>query len=514
MTVSLPLWPVYIDDFLGAIIMIILALAAFTYARRLTRLDPENALWIYIFWFCTALVVLAVSRGVGHILRFILVLSGHTTAWNFLAPYSGGLNTLALAAVAILTLYYRSMQRIMARVQADARSLNKAHSALVELNQTLEQRVEHRTMELRLSEQKFRHLFEGSKDMIFFCNSQTEITDINDAGVHLLGFAKSAEVVGRSLKSFFVDREQCDRYFRILYNQGHVNEFELKFARRDNSRLYLMITTSAIHDDSGTIQGCEAIAKDLTRFKEVTDQLIQSENMASVGQLAAGVAHEINTPLGIILGYTQLLAEDFAGQPDVFDTLKTVEKQTKICKRIVADLLKFSRNTAEWVKKAADINTCLDEVLAIVEHSLNMDHIYVQRSMTSGLPRVLVDRERLRQVLVNIINNAHHAIGAEGIIGVWTSYEPKFQKVEIVIGDTGCGIPAKTIGRIFDPFFTTKGVGKGTGLGLSVSFGIIKDHNGSLEAFSPPRQQQFIEAGMRTTFHLRLPIRQEGDHDA
>lgn len=514
MTASLPLWPVYINDFFGAILMIILALAAFIYARRLTLLDPANVLWIYIFWFCTALVALAVSRGIGHILRFLLILSGHDAAWNFLSPYSGSLNTMAFTAVAVLTFYYHSMQRVIARVQTDARSLNRAHDALTELNQTLEQRVEERTMELRLSEQKFRHLFEGSKDMIFFCDSQARITDINDTGVNLLGFENTAEVIGRSLKSFFVDQEQCDRYFRILHAQGHVKEFEIEFARRDNSRLYLMITTSAIHDDRGTIQGCEAIAKDLTRFKEVTDQLIQSENMASVGQLAAGVAHEINTPLGIILGYTQLLEEDFTGRPEVFETLKTVEKQTKICKRIVADLLKFSRNTAEWVKKAADINACLEEVLAIVEHSLNMDHIYIQRSMASGLPRVPVDGERLRQVLVNIINNAHHAIGVEGIIGIWTFYDPESQEVEIVIGDTGCGIPAKTIGRIFDPFFTTKGVGKGTGLGLSVSFGIIKDHNGSLEAFSPPRQQQFLEAGMRTTFHIRLPTRPEGDHDA
>jgi len=149
-----------------------------------------------------------------------------------------------------------------------------------------------------------------------------------------------------------------------------------------------------------------------------------------------------------------------------------------------------------------------------VEHSLNMDHIYVQRSMASGLPLVPVDRERLRQVLLNIINNAHNAIGVEGIIGVWTFYYPESQEVAIVIGDTGCGIPAKAISRIFDPFFTTKGVGKGTGLGLSVSFGIIKDHNGSLEAFSPPRQQQFLKAGMHTTFHIRLPVRPEGDNDA
>jgi len=190
--------------------------------------------------------------------------------------------------------------------------------------------------------------------------------------------------------------------------------------------------------------------------------------------------------------------------------LQIVEKQTKVCKRIVADLLKFSRHTTSGEMTSAAINQCLEEVLSVVEHSLNMDHIYVQREFTDALPEVVIDRERLRQVLVNMITNAHHAIGREGIVGVWSRFNSHCRELEIIIGDTGAGIPPSTIGRIFDPFFTTKGVGKGTGLGLSVSFGIIKDFGGRIEVQSPPEEDILVKAGMHTAFRIFLPVEPAG----
>ena len=510
---GLPLLPVYLVEFIGASLMIVLSLVSFYYARLLTRLDPKSVLWTYLFWLSMALVAFAISRSAGHVLRYIFILLDYQQAWDFIAPYSGGLNSLIFTAVAVLTFYYHTMHGVIEQVRADASALaqandqlEKAHDALYQLNQTLEQQVENRTRELRLSEQKFRRLFEGSKDMIFFCDEKARINGINNSGAELLGYGSPEEIVGQAMPSFFVDEENWSRYFCKLGSQGHVKDFEAELLRKDGSHRYVMITASAIQDEKKQLIGCEGIAKDLTHFKEVTDQLIQSENMASVGQLAAGVAHEINTPLGIILGYTQLLEEDFENQPEVLETLQIVEKQTKVCKRIVADLLKFSRRSIEGQKSPTDINQCLEEVLGIVEHTLNMDHIYIQRYLVDNLPEVLVDRERIRQVLVNIINNAHHAIGKEGIVGTWTRFNEHCQEIQIIIGDTGSGIPPKILSRIFDPFYTTKGVGKGTGLGLSVSFGIIQDHEGQIEAFSPPRDQEVIDAGMHTAFHITLPV--------
>lgn len=510
MSEGLSFLPIYVGDIVGASLMILLSALAVRYAWRLTRLDRKSVLWTYLFWLCIALVAFALSRSLGHILRFVMGAYGCPVGWRFLAPYSGGFNSIAFTAVAVLTFYFYTMYTVNERVRRDAEALADAHWSLQSLNQTLEQRVEARTHELRRSEQKFRRLYEASKDMIFFCDADGRLTDINNSGVELLGYQHPQELVGQHLSAFFLDEEKYARYYCTLNSKGHLKDFEVEFTRQDGQRLYLMVTASALVDEDNKMHGCEAIAKDLTHFKQVTDQLIQSENMASVGQLAAGVAHEINTPLGIILGYTQLLTEDFVDNAVVLEPLQIVEKQTKVCKRIVADLLKFSRHTTSGEMTSAAVNQCIEEVLSVVEHTLNMDHIYVQREFAEDLPEVVIDRERLRQVLVNMITNAHHAIGKEGIVGVWSRFNAHCRELEIIIGDTGAGIPPSTIGRIFDPFFTTKGVGKGTGLGLSVSFGIIKDFGGRIEVQSPPSDALLVKAGMHTAFHVFLPVEPAG----
>ncbi len=518
---GLPLLPVYLVDFFGASLMILLSLIAFYYAKKLTDLEPRNVLWTYLFWLCMSLVAFALSRGIGHVLRFVFNLLGFPGFWKFLAPYSGGLNTITFVSVAVLTFYYPNVRKVIDLIQDDAkklsetnRKLEEAHRALKELNLNLEKIVEERTRELKISEQKFRGLFEGSKDMIFFCDEQGRISDINDSGVALLGFQDQGEIIGKPLVELFSQEENWEQYYSTLCGEGHIKDLEVEFTRADGTKLFLIITASAIKDDQGNIKGCEGIAKDLTQFKRVMEQLIQSEKMASIGQLAAGVAHEINTPLGIILGYTQLLQEDFEDQPEVYETLQIIEKQTKICRRIVADLLRFSRQTIEDQKLPVDVNKCLEDALAIIEHSLNLDRIYVHKEYTEDLPKILGNPEKLRQVFINIVTNAHHAIGQEGIVGIWTRYNRKANEVEIIIGDTGPGIPPEIINKIFDPFFSTKEVGKGTGLGLSLSFGFIRDHGGSIEVQSPPEENFLKRAGMETVFIVHLPALKEENEGA
>ncbi len=511
----LPLFPVYFVDFVGALLMVIFSLIAFYYAYRLTKLQPKSVLWTYMFWFSMALVALAVSRGVGHAVRFLLLYFNHSHLWKLIAPYSGGLNTISFTSVAVLTFYYSNVRDVIDRVREDAQALyeanlrlQKAQEALRELNQNLERMVEERTLELQQSEKKFRGLFEGSKDMIFFCSADQKIEDINPSGVEILGFERREDVTGKSFRELFADQDQWVAFREQLCHKGHIKDFEATLKRPDGSIIYVIITISVLKAEDGTVRGCEGIAKDITNMKQVMESLIQSEKMASVGQLAAGVAHEINTPLGIILGYTQLLEEDCRENKDAYESLKIVEKQTKICKRIVADLLKFSRHTPTSDTEEVDLNECIQEVLAVMEHSLNMDHVFVNKNLADDLPRIKGNREKLRQVIMNLINNAHHAIEKEGIVGLWTEYDREKKEVKIVIGDTGSGIPPEIQKKIFDPFFTTKGVEKGTGLGLSVSFGIIKDHGGFIEAQSPPVEKRFLDDGMETVMIIHLPVRQ------
>ena len=508
---GLPLFFLYLQDFVGALLMIALSLGALFYARRLTRLEPQCVLWTYLLWLSVALAAFSISRSIGHVLRFILIWSGHQEVWTRLAPFSGGINSLIFAAAAALTFYYHAMHAIISRVRTDAEALRNAnenllaaHEALHLLNHTLEERVEARSRELLLSEQKFRHLFEGSKDMIFFCDANGRISDINAAGVDLLGATDKKEIVGRRLADFFAAPELWQRYCAALSSHGHVKDFEIDIRRADGTIRSIMLTASAILDENGAVQGCEGIGKDLTHFKQVTNQLILSEKMASVGHLAAGVAHEINTPLGIILGYCQLLIEDLADHKEALPILKIMEKQTKSCKRIVADLLKFSRHTAEEHRAPTDVNQCVREVVSIMDHTLEMDNITLSPFLDENLPPVVLDAEKFRQVLVNLITNAQHAINKDGLIAIWSKRRGG-DTVEIIVADNGTGIAPEIINKIFDPFFTTKGVGKGTGMGLAVSFGIVKDHGGDLQVSSPPCDPQCREAGMRTAFHILLP---------
>jgi two-component system NtrC family sensor kinase len=280
----------------------------------------------------------------------------------------------------------------------------------------------------------------------------------------------------------------------------------VEFAKADGTSISLLLSATVVYDDKNQYSGCEGIAKDLTRIKTMMEQLAASEKMASVGQMAAGVAHEINTPLGVILGYTQLMMDDFSPESEPGQNLAIIERQTKACRKIVADLLKFSRQS-ESAREDVSINEILMDVIAVTQHSLNMDHITVHQDFTPDLPPIVGDTERLRQVFVNLVNNAHHAMEQQGSgdLTMSSRYDSTTHEVVATVQDTGHGIPEKIRTRIFDPFFTTKCVGKGTGLGLSVSYGIIQDHGGQIEVESPVTNRQSGEKAQGTAFHIKLP---------
>ena len=178
--------------------------------------------------------------------------------------------------------------------------------------------------------------------------------------------------------TFSVIVDDLKHYLTELRTNGYVSDLEMECKGKDGSTRHILLSANAIYDQSGNIIGFEGIGKDMTRIKTITEQLINQEKMASVGQIAAGVAHEINTPLGIILGYTQLMMDDFEKDSETAGNLQVVERQTKACRRIVADLLKFSRQT-ESVKAPIDLNKIISEVLSVTEHTLNIHQITVIR---------------------------------------------------------------------------------------------------------------------------------------
>jgi two-component system NtrC family sensor kinase len=251
----------------------------------------------------------------------------------------------------------------------------------------------------------------------------------------------------------------------------------------------------------------------LKNLKGAQAQLIQAEKMAGIGQLAAGVAHELNNPLGGILGYCQFALEKITKKPlkeltgeDIStysQYLKDIEQQSKRCKAIIQSLLKFSRASVKEDFEPIDINSILKETFTFVNHQLEKHKVKLKEVLSPSLPRISGNTSQLQQVFTNLVLNAVQAMPDGGRLTVLDKVSEDKNSLEISFADTGEGISKENLSKIFEPFFTTKKVGQGTGLGLSVSYGIIKEHGGNIEVEST--------VGKGTTFTVILPLRREAE---
>ncbi len=226
-------------------------------------------------------------------------------------------------------------------------------------------------------------------------------------------------------------------------------------------------------------------------------RVAQSERLASLGMLAAGVAHEINNPLGAIMALTALTLEDVKEDDPNRENLQEVVRQTRRCRDIVKGLLEFSRHS-KGNSELADLNKILQDTLALVTKQAQFLNITVDVNYDPQLPPVVADKSELEEVFMNILMNAVQAMQERGTITITTRHSTPDKSVEVLISDTGCGVPPDRIDQIFDPFFTTKESGQGTGLGLSIAYGIITSHRGNISVES--------EVGKGSTFKIRLPI--------
>jgi two-component system NtrC family sensor kinase len=237
------------------------------------------------------------------------------------------------------------------------------------------------------------------------------------------------------------------------------------------------------------------------RLKEYAhQQIMKSERLATLGQLAAGVAHEINNPLGAILMYGHLALEETPAEDSRHRNLEKVVGEATRCKNIVRGLLDFARQSEPNVQEA-DVNTILERTLSLLRNQALFQNVKITTILDPSLPKAMMDSGQIQQVFTNIIFNAGEAMDGQGELTVVTRRASDGAFIVIELKDTGCGIPRENLEKIFDPFFTTKDVGRGTGLGLAVSFGIIARHQGTIEVQSHP--------GEGTTFVVRLPFKAE-----
>jgi len=229
-------------------------------------------------------------------------------------------------------------------------------------------------------------------------------------------------------------------------------------------------------------------------------QIMKSEKLATLGQLAAGVAHEINNPLGAVLMYTHLALEDLDAKDMLRKNLARSITETARCRDIVKGLLDFARQSEPKVEES-DVNETLERTIALLENQSLFQNVRINKVLCPSLPKISMDVGQIQQVFTNIMLNAAEAMGGKGDLTIASRTAPDNEYVEVEFTDTGCGIPPERRERIFEPFFTTKEVGRGTGLGLSISHGIIARHKGTIEVKSEPDKG--------TTFIIKLPLRRK-----
>jgi two-component system NtrC family sensor kinase len=256
------------------------------------------------------------------------------------------------------------------------------------------------------------------------------------------------------------------------------------------------------------------VAERSEQLRQAHQRLLQADRLASLGQLAASVAHEINNPLSGVLNYSALMARILrddgvpAGRVAEFRAyLERVSEQTARAGRIVSDLLSFSRRSKPH-RAAADLNAIVRTTVSLVSHKLKLMGVEVELCLGEPLPQLFCDASQVQQVALNLVMNgaeAHRKAGG-GRVKVSTRSVPERAAVALVVADDGEGIPRELVDRIFDPFFTTKEEGKGLGLGLAVVYGIVQSHGGTIDVDSRP--------GAGTTFAVTLPIAPESDGDA
>jgi PAS domain S-box-containing protein len=400
--------------------------------------------------------------------------------------------------------------------------LERANEELKRLNVNLEQEVRQRTQQFIESEKRFRTLFEQTKDLIIVVDSDWKITSINPSALSMLGYDRRSELLSVSLSSLFTSNEQFHEYKERFLLSKSIKDWETSIVKKDGTLLEVLITADLLQNKAGDVLGASLIAKDLTDWRRIMNETMELQKMASMGQISAGVAHELNTPLGVILAHAQLLQDDFSPDSETYESLKTVEGQTHICRRIVWDLLEFSHPEVSK-EVAVSLDDLLEDVLRVMNHTLELDHIQIIRRCGDLQRPVLADKEKLRRVYVNILNNAHQAIKTDGVVLIQTYFDESAGRVCIAFTDSGPGIPPEVQQRVFDPFFTTKEVSQGTGLGLSLAHGIVRDHGGSIEVESPVSEERrnimagqvttdggvSVTLGPGTTFTISLPAKEE-----
>ena len=362
-------------------------------------------------------------------------------------------------------------------------------------------------MDLRRSNAFLNNLLMSSVDGIIASDMRGKIVIFNEAAAEISGFSVEEAVGGLHITKVYPG-DGAREIMRLLRSEEHGGRGKLKSymvdcLRKDGSRVPIRLSASIVYEgerEMGSV-GFFTDQREKLRMQhelqETQIKLLQAEKMASLGKLAAGVAHQLNNPLGGIMLYSQLLLEDCPPDDPARADLVRIAVDTERCRDIVRELLEFARQTRQEIRPC-DINRTLSQTLFLLENQEIFQNIEIVKDLDEDLPQVPADVQQLNHVLMNIILNAAEAMEGQGRLIVRTARSDDGPWAVIRIRDTGCGIPVDVLPHIFEPFYTTKEEGKGTGLGLSMAYGIIENHKGRIAVES--------DYGRGSEFTIHLPF--------
>jgi two-component system NtrC family sensor kinase len=353
---------------------------------------------------------------------------------------------------------------------------------------------------LRQTEWRFRTLFRSAPDAVLTVLESGRIREANDA-VRDVTSVDAPQVIGRMLSELVVDADR-ERLLEALGRSfaGRASRIEVSFAPLAGSdesvtpRLVSLAMTKLSDGDPATVL---IIGRDITAEREMRLRLMESDRLAAVGELVAGVAHEVNNPLSSISAFAQLLLRDESLSPPQRESIEVIRSETTRASYVVKDLLAFARRS-EPRREPVDVNAVVERTLRLRSYQFAASHVTVESRLADDLPPVLGDARQLQQVCLNLVTNAAQAMGSRGggMLTIVTRAEGRDAVLEVC--DTGPGIPEDVRARIFEPFFTTKAEGEGTGLGVSVSYGIVGSHGGTIAVAS--------SSAAGTTFRVTIPV--------
>lgn len=327
------------------------------------------------------------------------------------------------------------------------------------------------------------------------------VATANPAAERMLG-VREVDIVPRRIGTLFADDSGLDEEVaKVLKGRIPKSVKDMRLVTRAGKILHVQASTSRMRDVDGRILGAVVTIEDVSEVKALTDQLIRADRLAAMGELTAGVAHEVRNPLGIIRASVQLVEESGCDRERVLEATSVIKQEIDRLDRVIKALLDFGRPSKPYLR-LTDIGEVIEDVVLFTRRFAGQSKVTISAQDVGSLPKVMADPDQLKQVFVNLISNAVQAMDpAGGLIVVKGSSEDGFLSVQV--SDNGPGIPASDLKKVFDPFYSTRDAG--TGLGLTIVHRILDEHDGHIEVASTP--------GQGTTFTVSLPVFQAGEED-